>query len=487
MKADEAKGNDEGAPAKADTTVAPRGTAVMAVVRWLLVAAMAVAAVIAFTKLSDEEQAQDAATTLYTCPMHPAIVQDHPGQCPICGMTLVPKKNTGAAAGPTEPVASHTGAAPAGLVPITLTPERIQLTGMRTAKATRAPLGSELRATGYVAARESAMAQVHARFSGFIESLPVAATGQRVARGQLLATIYSQQLLAAQQDLLNAAKWSQGATASAGTAPGLSGATLLAGARTRLEQLGVASEEIEEVVRSGHVKNALGVRSPIAGYVSRKSAVLGAYVEPGSELFEIADLSSVWVLIDVPEQQIAAVRKGARARFSLPALEGQIYSGPVELVYPTLDSETRTLRLRLVLKNPNLALRPGMYGDAVVEVRASAGLVVPTEAIVDTGATQYVFVALEGGRFEPRKVKLGARVADRVEVLEGVRDGETVVTTANFLLDSESRLAGTIAGAPEEQEPPLQAESQHTKGTGASTGPPHKSSARAAAISKPWR
>jgi Cu(I)/Ag(I) efflux system membrane fusion protein len=443
----------------------PRGTRAMAVVRWTLVAIMATAATASIAShYGWLEHASGAGESegpeSYRCPMHPAVVQDHPGQCPVCDMSLVPAKN-GPATAPTQQAAGETQAsaepgpmpAPAGLVPIDLSPERVQLVGMRTAQVKRSKLVPELRATGYVTARESGLAQVHARFAGWIETLPVSETGQRVTRGQVLATVYSQELLAAQQDLLNALKWSSSAHAgSEGTGSGQLGAGRLADdARRRLQLLGISEADIDEVVHSGKPKNALSIRAPITGYVTRKTAVLGLYVEPGTELFELADLSLVWVMVDIHEQEIPGVRRGAHARFTLSALPTKSFAGRVQLVYPSLDTGTRTLRLRLELQNPGLALRPGMVGDAVVEVPATEGLVVPAEAIVDTGTAQYLFVARGGGRFEPRKIRLGTRAGEQVQVLEGVREGETIVTTANFLLDSKSRLQASIGGASTEE------------------------------------
>ncbi len=453
----------EGVPAS--RSAPPRGTRAMALVRWALVALMAVAAFASLAhhfgwlqgssgggEAAAASETAKAAPAQYVCPMHPSVVRDAPGQCPICSMTLVPRESI-ATSEPAAVAAPAGGApaSPAGMVPIELTPQRIQLLGMRTAVVKRTRLSPQLRATGYVAARESALAQIHARFAGWIESLPVSETGQRVARGQVLATVYSQELLAAQQDLLNALKWSAGAATTPPAASKLApvGVDLAAEARRRLQLLGISDAEIDEVVHSGRPKNALAIRSPIAGYVTRKTAVLGLYVEPGTELFQVADLSAVWVFVDVHEQQIAQARKGARARFTLAALPGKRFEGRVQFLYPALDAETRTLRVRLQLPNPGLLLRPGMYGDAVIEAPPSEGLVVPSEAIVDTGTTQYLFVALAGGRFEPRKVRLGTHAGAQVQVLQGVREGETVVTTANFLLDSESRIEASINGPAE--------------------------------------
>jgi membrane fusion protein, copper/silver efflux system len=223
-------------------------------------------------------------------------------------------------------------------------------------------------------------------------------------------------------------------------------ASIADAARRRLELLGVAREEIERLARTGTPARALEVRSPVAGHVTRRNAVAGLYVEPGTGLFEVADLSTVWVLADVYEYEVERVAVGAAARFEPASRRGSPFTGRVRFLQPTIDPETRTLRARVELRNQGLALRPGMYGDVVIELPPAKGLIVPADAVVDTGETQYVFIALEGGRFVPRAVRTGAESNGSVEVLEGLREGEEVVTTANFLIDSESRLQAAISG-----------------------------------------
>jgi Cu(I)/Ag(I) efflux system membrane fusion protein len=363
---------------------------------------------------------------------------------------------------------SQTGAAGTvpGLVPITLPPERVQLMGIRTAAVERADLPGELRAVGYVATNEAGLAQVHTRFAGWIQELRVAKTGERVRRGDVLATIYSPALLTTEQELLNARRWAGGdatgrppggATKAEGAdamsaAGGAMAATagprtsLVEGARRRLELFGVAPEDVRAIERAGAPLQAVPLRSPADGYVIEKTAIQGSYVEPAATLFQIADLSTVWVLAEVYESDLARVAPGAQATLTMAAYPATTFSGRVDYLYPTLDPATRTLRVRLVFSNPDLRLRPGMYGDVVLALPATSGLVVPREAIVDTGEMAYVFVARPGGRFEPRRVHVGDAAGDRVIITDGVDEGETVVTSANFLVDSESRLHAAISG-----------------------------------------
>ncbi|MCC6748935.1 MAG: efflux RND transporter periplasmic adaptor subunit [Deltaproteobacteria bacterium] len=460
----------------------PPGTRAMAVVRWSLVAGMALLAVLAL-RTTCRESATPPATkaTRYHCPMHPTIVRDRPGECPICGMGLVPVpekpdaragQKTVLATGPVyacpmhpdqtssdskaecpicgmrlepRPTAGpdHGGHGVPGLAPLQLSPDRVQLIGMRTAKVTRERLVPNLRTVGFVSATETGVAHVHTRFSGWIEHLYVSQTGARVKKGDPLATIYSPQLLTAQQEYLNALKWSSGATRDGGSSR--LGENFLEDARRRLELLGISAKEIDELKRTGERIRAVKLRAPISGYVARKTALHGLFVQPGTELFELADLSTLWVLAEIYEYEIPRVTVGQTARLALRG-QAEDFTGRVTFIHPTLNPETRTLRVRLEFKNPKLRLRPGMYGDVNIDLEPAEGLVLPLEAVVDTGAVQYVFVALSEGRFEPRRVRLGARSGGKVQALSGVGEGEIVVTTANFLIDSESRLRAAIEG-----------------------------------------
>jgi Cu(I)/Ag(I) efflux system membrane fusion protein len=332
-----------------------------------------------------------------------------------------------------------------GLTPVDLSAERIQLAGLRTAPVVRAPLAAGVRAVGTVSAAEGGLAVIHTRVAGWIEELRVDETGVEVRKGEILARLYSPEVLAAEQELLTALRW-----ASAPRDPAVEAAApgrdLVADARHRLELLGIATSEIDEITRTQAPVRAVPIRSPVRGHVTRKSVVRGQYVQPGSQLFEIADLSKVWVIAELAENEIARVRDGAAAQVELAAFPERVFEGKVALVYPTVAPDTRTVPVRIELANPDRSLRPGMHGDVQIAADPAAALVVPAEALVDTGVVQYVFVAQAGGRFEPRKVKAGRTTGESVQILEGLREGEIVVTTANFLVDSESRLAAAIAG-----------------------------------------
>jgi multidrug efflux pump subunit AcrA (membrane-fusion protein) len=455
----------------------PAGARAMAFVRWLLVAAMAVAAVssILYSFGFLGRAAASETKTQYYCPMHPQVVQDHPGSCPICNMDLVPRKVTGdkpaphdhendraapstptanpppttsAGAQPTAPTTAPQPQGVPGLVPIDLSFDRIQRIGVLTAKAMREPLARELRTVGYVALDEARVARVHSRFSGWIEQLSVATTGEQVKQGQVLAGIYNLELVPAQQEFLIARSWSEKhpSVPATGNTVGPVDSTLEQDARGRLKLLGMSNAEIDRIAASGQPARTVAITAPISGYVLGKGAVKGLFIQPDTELFEIADLSRVWVLVDVYEYELGRVSVGQKAHVALSAYPGKNFEGTVSFLYPAVDPSTRTLRVRVELENPDLKLRPGMYGDVVLEAAAVEALIVPSEAVADTGEYQYAFVAREGGRFEPRRVTVGARADGKTEILAGLSEGDSVVTTASFLIDSESRLRAAVEG-----------------------------------------
>jgi Cu(I)/Ag(I) efflux system membrane fusion protein len=445
--------DDDGTPAEhaPAPTGPPRGVRTMSIVRWVLVcltALIALGSILSYAGVRPGGPKSAPSEQLYTCPMHPSVVQDHPGQCPICSMTLVPKLQQQAR--PSATTAANPNPAVPGLAAVDLSPERIQLIGMRTATVKREDLGGELRTVGVVGANERGLAQINTRFAGWIQKLLVSATGERVRRGQALAMIYSPDVLRAQQELLVARGWTGSADARTTHEHDTFTGELGASARRRLELLGISGQEIDEVLRTGKAVDAIAIRSPVDGYVVAKSAVVGVAVQPGTVLFEVADLSQVWVTADVYEQDIPRIHVGQKARMELSSFPGELHTGKVQFIYPVLDAGSRTLRVRIEFKNKTdrngPRLRPGMSGTVYLDLPRTSGLLAPAEAVVDTGEAQYVFVAKAGGHFEPRLVKVGARLKDRVEILSGVSEGDVVVTTGNFLVDSESRLRAAIEG-----------------------------------------
>jgi Cu(I)/Ag(I) efflux system membrane fusion protein len=461
----------------------PRGVHVMAMVRWILLAVagvLAAGSILDYAGVLDLRGAGAEEKAEYTCGMHPQIVQDHPGECPICHMTLVKKVPNAAAPGAGGPPGTpavlpgdggaRTPRPPVGVVPVDLPPERVQLSGLRTARVAERVLGAQLSTVGYVTADERKLSRIESRYSGWVERLLVAQTGARVNRGQVVAQVFSQEVYAAQQELLNALKWNKVGTV--GGSREASGDALVASARRRLELLQVDPRDIARIEQTGQPLKTWPLRSQTSGTVVRKNAFPGLYFQAGTTLFEVADLSTVWVLADLYEQDIAGVREGMEATFRPRSRPGQSVTGKVGFVYPTLETESRTLKARLVFENKDQALRPGEYGEVTID-RGEVGapkknvLTIPVDALIDTGEAQYVYVETTPGHFEPRAVVVGRRTLTTVEVIDGVKAGETVVTTANFLIDSESRLRaslGALVTAP--------GHAGHGGGTGGASGLP---------------
>jgi Cu(I)/Ag(I) efflux system membrane fusion protein len=442
----------------------------------LLLAAVSIGSYVVSKRPGANAQSQKKA--LYHCPMHPSYTSDKPGECPICSMTLEPIPQSGpagataAASGPRHilfyrspmnpsatspvprkdemgmdyvPVYSDEGQAETGqgdvpgLAAVQITPERIQLIGVRTAVVTRAPLGAELDLVGFVVLDESRIRRVQIRVSGWVQELHVNRTGEPVAAGQPLLSIYSPELYQTEREYLIelGARDTMDASGHDGSLPA---------SRERLRLLGVPEEEVQRVEREREATLRLTLRSPVAGTVLERGVAEGQYVGADTPLFTVVDLSRVWVLADLYEQDLERVRAGDRARFTADALPQRPFEGRVQFIYPTVSAETRTIKARLVLENPDGILRPGMYGRVIVESRVRSTLVVPTEAIVNTGQHTYVFLARAGGLFEPRMVTVGHEAGERVEILKGLAAGDTVVASASFLIDSESRLKAAISG-----------------------------------------
>nr|WP_320132045.1 efflux RND transporter periplasmic adaptor subunit [uncultured Holophaga sp.] len=376
--------------------------------------------------------------TMYQCPMHPQIIQDHPGTCPICGMDLVPME----AGGHEESGHPHSHELPEGHAGITIDPQRQQLIGLRTEAAIEAPLGGGLRATGKVTADETRVRKVNVKVEGFVEKLYVAYTGMAVTRGAPLFSYYSPEFVSAQEEYLLALK-TRKALAS-GSLQG-SGSDLLEAARRRLTLWDVPADTIHRLEETGQVQRALVLRSPIAGVVTAKNVVEGARLTPAELPFEITDLSRVWVMADIYDTELSRVKIGTPAEVSLGAYPGRSFRGRVAFIDPVMNPATRTARVRIEVPNPKGELKPEMFGDVTLETGTRKALTVPLDAVLDAGQSKVVFVALGEGHFEPRKVTVGATGGERIEITSGLKPGEEVVVRANFLVDSESRLKAALA------------------------------------------
>jgi Cu(I)/Ag(I) efflux system membrane fusion protein len=363
-------------------------------------------------------QSAQGGKALYHCPMHPNYTSDRPGDCPICGMKLVKSE-------PASPAQSMvTGA-------VTVTPEMQRLIGVRTDTVGLRMMGKEIRAVGKVTYDEQKLASVNTKVGGWIEKLYVDYTGKAVAKGEPLFTIYSPDLVTAQEEYLTALK---------------AGGDLAQTAKDRLKLWDISDAQIKEIARSGQSQKTLTIAAPADGFVVAKSVLAGDYVRPGQELYKIASIATVWVEAQVYEYELPYVKVGQAARVSLSYDLGETFTGRVSYIYPYLDPQTRTATVRVALANPGHKLLPDMYANVMLTKELGEKLAVPEEAIMDTGERQLAFLALPGGRFEPKDVKVGARSGGYYEVLSGLEEGDVVVTSANFLIDAESRLKSAMNG-----------------------------------------
>jgi RND family efflux transporter MFP subunit len=337
-------------------------------------------------------------------------------------------------------------AGPASANQIKISTDKIQKLGVKTEAASLKSLGKVVRAAGRIEPDERRVHVIAPKFEGYVERLHVSATGQPVAKGQALFEVYSPDLVSAQREYAIAAQGVRELGAAGAEAQ--SGMRQLADASlTRLRNWDISDEQIKALSKAGETRRTLTFRSPAAGIVTDKKALQGMRFMPGEALYQITDLSSVWVLADVPEQDIALLKPGAKARVTLDAYPGKVFAGSIGYVYPTLKSETRTAQVRIELANPGLLLKPGMFAQVELAVPArDKAVTVPLSAVIDSGTRRIVLVQAGAGRFEPREVRTGARSDDDIEVLDGVRDGELVVVSANFLIDAESNLKAAVAG-----------------------------------------
>jgi Cu(I)/Ag(I) efflux system membrane fusion protein len=334
-----------------------------------------------------------------------------------------------------------------GYAAVQVDDSRRQLLGIRTVPVSRTHLKKTIRTVGLVSADETRASQVHVKFEGFIERVFVNYVGQEVQKGQPLFTIYSQDLLAAQQEYLSS-KAALGRIPEAKVAEPARNASrsLVAASRQRLELFDVPSGVLAELDRTGVANRYITITSPRRGTVVEKRALAGIAVDPMTPLYVIADLGRVWVLADVYERDIAQVKLGQDARLSVDALPERKLAGKVTFVSPMVNDSTRTAKARIEFDNAEGILKPGMYATVMIDVDLGEGIAIPEDAIIDTGERKIVFVAHDGGHFEPRSIQLGISVQGSVQVLSGLTVGESIAETGQFLLDSESRLRAAAGG-----------------------------------------
>ena len=330
---------------------------------------------------------------------------------------------------------------------VQISPERQQLIGVRIGTVEKRPLKKVIRTNGRVEFDEKRLATISPKIGGWIEELYVDFTGAPVKKGAPLLTLYSPELVSTQEEYLAALRARQELAASPYPEVAASGNALVESARRRLRLWDISEEQIRELEQTGQVRKSLTLYSPYGGIVLEKMAFKGMRVEPGMALYKLADLSVVWLIADIYEYELPLIRLGQQASIHLSYLPGEAFTGKAVFIYPYLDAQTRTARVRFEFANPHGKLKPEMYAGVEITIRLGDKVTVPEGAIIDTGIRKVAIVEKGAGYFEPRDVKLGTKAGDYYEVLDGLKVGERVVTSANFLIDSESKLKEAVGGA----------------------------------------
>jgi RND family efflux transporter MFP subunit len=339
----------------------------------------------------------------------------------------------------------------APLVPVQLTPERLQSIGVRIGTVEYKQLSDDIRATGTVDINERLLSYVQVRFPGYIRQVFANATYQYVRKGEPLFTIYSPDLVATQQEYLLARQNQKTLSASAVDGVASGAESLSVAAEQRLEQWEVPESEIAKLKETGKPVTELTINSPVAGYITERNALPNMYAEPSTKLYTVVDLSRVWVYAQVFQDDVGRVRPGDTAQITVDSYPGRTFSGRIEEILPQVDMATRTVRVRLVMANPGLKLKPGMFVNVDLKTSLGRQLVVPASAVFQSGIRQLVFLNHGNGSLEPREITLGPRVGDDFTVLKGLKAHQSIVTSANFLIDSESQLqaaAGSFVPPP---------------------------------------
>ncbi len=369
-----------------------------------------------------------------------AYAQDHSGHTSRgTGTAPAPAKKAAPAPSPQKQEAAPT---------VTISPDRLQLIGVRTAVASYRPLDRAIRTVGKVEPDETRLAFVNTKVGGWVKKLFVSFTGEHVTKGQPLLSLYSPDLVTAQEEYLLALRQIRSSqTTSTGFAEiDNSRRELLESAKRRLLLWDITPEQIEQLEASGKPRTDMTIEAPLSGVVLEKMVLEGAYIAPGMNLYRIGDLSHLWILADVYEYEVPLVRTGQEARVTLPYSAGAPLKATVSYINPVLDPSTRTVKVRLAVTNPGLLIKPEMFANVEIMTGSGARLSIPREAVLESGLRQIVYVEKKPGTYEMREVSLGQRGEDYVEVLKGIRKGERVVTSGNFLIDSESQLRGAAGG-----------------------------------------
>ena len=392
---------------------------------------------------STEARKGQEGKVLYTCSMHPFIIRDKPGTCPICGMELIKKIDSVAGAGAQTPEQKQQ-ADMLGHVSFSTT-QRV-MANVATVAAKQTTLNKEINAVGIVQFDQSRQAKVTSWVAGRIDKLHVNTVGSYVSKGKPVAEVYSPELVSTQQEYLLAIKSRDQLKNSPIPSISQNGEGLVSSARQRLTLFGVKEYQIAELEKAGKPIIRLPIYTPLSGTVIEKMVQLGQYVNTGDVLFNIADLSRVWVEIDVFENEVPYIRVGQQVEIRSSADNNVTSNGRISFVYPFHDPKTHTVKARVEMANTGMRLKPDMFVNAIIRVPLVKGIVVPVTAVIDTGKRQVVWLETSPGMFEPRDVQMGERVEDKAQILSGLKAGDMVVVSGGYMIDSESQLKGSGGG-----------------------------------------
>jgi Cu(I)/Ag(I) efflux system membrane fusion protein len=381
---------------------------------------------------------------LYTCSMHPFIIKDKPGTCPICGMELIKKIDGTPVAGTAQTPEQKQQADMLGHV--SLSPTQRVMANVATVAAKQASLNKEINAVGIVQYDQSRQAKVTAWIAGRIDQLHVNTVGAFVSKDKPVAEVYSPDLLATQQEYLLAIKSREQLKSSPIPSISQNGDGLVASAKQRLMLFGVKENQITELEKAGKPNIRLPIYTPLSGIVIEKMVQQGQYVNTGDPLFNIADLSTVWVEIEVYENEFSNIHIGQQVEIRSQSFPGRPFTGRISFIYPFLDPKTRTVKARVEMPNSGMKLKPDMFVNAIIKVPLGVAIVVPVTAVMDTGKRQVVWVEKSPGMFEPRDVRVGQQSDDKVQILSGLKTGDKVAVSGGYLIDSEAQLNGSGGG-----------------------------------------
>ncbi len=391
----------------------------------------------------DEPADHDDGEQLWTCPMHPEYIAEEPGACPICGMDLVPVEDAAEGQDGGEQAAMVEG-----LSTVHLSDAKRQLTGVTTVNAELREIEPKVRTVGIVKPDETEMRTVNAKIGGWVEKLFVDFEGAEIAAGEPMLTIYSPELYQTQQEYLTALAARQRLSSSGYAEVANTGRQMVEAAERRLRLWDIPQNTIDRLRRGGQPQRTMTLHAPVSGIVVKRMVETGAEIKPGMPLLHVVDLSRVWVEADIYEKDLDLVDEGQVVTVSFEAYPGEEWLGRIEQVYPYLEGATRTMKARLTLQNPDGRLKPEMYAEVVIEADDRSLLAVPEDTVINTGEREIVYVRVQEGVYEPRLVETNITSDGWTEILSGLSEGQPVVERGLFMIDSESRLRATVAASP---------------------------------------